>query len=497
MCRRRRLHRAFRHAGASDGRHLRHHPRIRWGGLRRFRANGGQVLPGFKWDPDELVAKYGNERGERIAAFAGSSPDIVYGLIERYGIACGLRRNCGWLNAAVNDAAFALQKSRAEQWVKRGAKVRAVDREETREFLGSGRYRGAMLDERAGALNPLAFVRGLAEAVQKHGAKVYCGTHVTGLERMNGRWRVSTADGVVQADTVLLCTNGYTDALWPGLARELVPIHSLQVATQPLSDKVRATILPRGHVVSDTQRILLYFRLDDEGRLVMGGRGSLGETNRDSLFRFVEDAACRLFPQIGTPTWQYRWAGKVALTVDHMPRVHELAPGLRTCVGYNGRGVAMATAMGRELGKWVRTGDTMRCRCRRARCDRFRFTVSAIRCSKASRHITGCVIGSAGGAAQERPRDRGNGTLPRRRDRRRRSRRQHFYHLALRGLTDSVLLERNELTSGSTWHAAGNCPNFSTSQAVMAMQAYSTSLYAQLGERVGYPFNYTSPVRCD
>src|SRR5581483_3655997 len=118
--------------------------------------NGGQVLPGFKWDPDELVVKYGKERGEHIAAFAGSAPDLVYGLIDRHNIACGLQRNCGWLNAAVDDAAFARQISRAEQWIKRGANVRAVEREETRQLLGTGRYRGAMLDERAGALNPLA-----------------------------------------------------------------------------------------------------------------------------------------------------------------------------------------------------------------------------------------------------------------------------------------------------------------------------------------------------
>ncbi|MDI1345480.1 MAG: FAD-dependent oxidoreductase [Pseudolabrys sp.] len=65
-----------------------------------------------------------------------------------------------------------------------------------------------------------------------------------------------------------------------------------------------------------------------------------------------------------------------------------------------------------------------------------------------------------------------------------------LYHLALRGFTDAVLLDRDELTSGSTWHAAGNCPNFSTSQSVMALQAYSTRLYAELGECVGYPLNY-------
>ena len=110
-------------------------------------------------------------------------------------------------------------------------------------------------------------------------------------------------------------------------------------------------------MVSDTQRILLYFRLDDAGRLVMGGRGSLGETNRDALYRFVEDAAQRLFPAIGRPRWEFRWSGKVALTADYMPRLHELAPGLRACLGYNGRGVAMATALGTALGDWTRTGN--------------------------------------------------------------------------------------------------------------------------------------------
>ena len=65
-----------------------------------------------------------------------------------------------------------------------------------------------------------------------------------------------------------------------------------------------------------------------------------------------------------------------------------------------------------------------------------------------------------------------------------------LYHLALAGWTDCVLLEKNELTSGSTWHAAGNCPNFSANWAVMNIQNYGTSLYRELGERVNYPMNY-------
>jgi dimethylglycine dehydrogenase len=65
-----------------------------------------------------------------------------------------------------------------------------------------------------------------------------------------------------------------------------------------------------------------------------------------------------------------------------------------------------------------------------------------------------------------------------------------LYHLAKAGWTDSVLLEKNELTAGSTWHAAGNCPSFSTSWAVMNMQRYSLSLYRRLGDEVDYPMNY-------
>ncbi|MHA1548378.1 MAG: FAD-dependent oxidoreductase, partial [Alphaproteobacteria bacterium] len=65
-----------------------------------------------------------------------------------------------------------------------------------------------------------------------------------------------------------------------------------------------------------------------------------------------------------------------------------------------------------------------------------------------------------------------------------------LYHLAKAGWTDCVLLEKDELTSGSTWHAAGNCPNYSASWSILKMQNYSTELYQRLGDEVGYPINY-------
>ncbi|WP_127900942.1 GcvT family protein [Solirhodobacter olei] len=72
-----------------------------------------------------------------------------------------------------------------------------------------------------------------------------------------------------------------------------------------------------------------------------------------------------------------------------------------------------------------------------------------------------------------------------------------LYHLAKAGWTDAVLLEKNELTAGSTWHAAGNVPTFSASWSIMNMQRYSAELYRGLGQAVDYPMNYhvTGSVR--
>jgi len=101
--------------------------------------------------------------------------------------------------------------------------------------------------------------------------------------------------------------------------------------------------------VSDVRRILFYFRLDPEGRLLMGGRGPLNDAGDPALFSRLEAVAARFFPQLGAPQWEHRWSGRVALTADHLPHLHEPRPGLLIGLGYNGRGVAMATRMGKLL----------------------------------------------------------------------------------------------------------------------------------------------------
>jgi glycine/D-amino acid oxidase-like deaminating enzyme len=224
-----------------------------------------------------------------------------------------------------------------------------LDKHRVAELTGTTCYAGGMLDRRAGSLQPLSYVRGLARAVKKAGATIHGRSVVTKLEAHDGHWRVTTPKGTVTARKVILATNAYTDDLWPGLRLTVLPVQSYQVATRPLPESVRRQVLPGGQPVSDLRRILFYFRLDPDGRLLMGGRGPLDDAGDPALFARLEAAATRFFPQIGATEWEHHWSGRVALTADHLPHMHEPRPGVLIGLGYNGRGVAMATLMGKLL----------------------------------------------------------------------------------------------------------------------------------------------------
>lgn len=316
-----------------------------WGASGR---SGGQVIPGLKLDPDEVERRLGTERGRRLVKLAGSAADLVFGLIERHGIECEAHR-CGWIQAAHAPRALRLAEERVQQWASRSTEVELLGRQQVADFLGTNAYCGGFLDRGGGNVQPLSYARGLARAAQRAGARIHGRSPAVAIRGTNGAWRVTSPSGAVLADVVLLCTNGYTDRVWPRLAQSVVPVVSYQAATRPLSDNLRRTILPQGHVVSDTRRLLLYFRLDPEGRLILGGRGRSAESSDPALYRGVTDRLNLLFPQVGKPEWEFFWGGRVALTVDHLPHLHELTSSVYAGLGYNGRGVAMATAMGRQL----------------------------------------------------------------------------------------------------------------------------------------------------
>ncbi|MGJ7534660.1 MULTISPECIES: NAD(P)/FAD-dependent oxidoreductase [unclassified Variovorax] len=317
-----------------------------WGASGR---NGGQVNPSLKHDPDELVQLYGQARAEPLIDAVSRSADLVFDLIARHRIDCQPVRK-GWIQAAYAQKDVAALHARAEQWAKRGVTMLQLDRAAVSARLGTEAFAGGWLDGRAGSIQPLAYTRGLVRAAQAAGASVHGGTEVTALERHGTHWHASTSTGAsVTAEQVLIATNGYTGALWPKLSSTVLAANSFIVATEPLKGAAADAILPGGETASTSQRLLLYFRKDAQGRLLMGGRGHFADPAGPADFAHLERSLELLFPQLGPLRYEYRWAGRIAVTRDFMPHVHTPAPGVTVALGYNGRGIALATSMGKHV----------------------------------------------------------------------------------------------------------------------------------------------------
>ena len=321
-----------------------------WGASGR---NGGQVIAGLKLDPRELVAEFGRERGAALHRFGAATADLVYALIERFQIRCEAHRD-GWIQAAYSPKIMAEITTRVADLAAQGENVELVDRERMAALTGTGFYRGGMLDRRSGTVQPLSYARGLAAAAAASGARIFGGVRVSGFEHATGRWVLQTPQARITAKQVLIATNGYTGDLHPALKTAMVVVQSYQIATDPLPQHLDRAILPTRLPVSDLMQLGVYFRRDDDGRFIIGGRGSLTARERLDLFEIAAESAYTLYPALRDLGFSLRWGGKLALTLDHLPRLVTLEPGLHAAYGCNGRGVALATMLGKIAAERMR-----------------------------------------------------------------------------------------------------------------------------------------------
>jgi glycine/D-amino acid oxidase-like deaminating enzyme len=235
--------------------------------------------------------------------------------------------------------------------------VSVLDRSAVREVTGTDRYVRAMFDRRGGDVQPLSYARGLARAALAAGAAIHGQTPATSLRREAGRWRIETPRAVVRAEKVLIATNGFTDDLWPDLRRSIVPVFSSIAATEPLPDDIAPLIMPTRSVLYESGHITVYYRIDASNRLLIGGRGPMQWISGPSAVAYLTRYAVRLWPSLQDVRWTHGWNSRLAMTADHYPHVHEPGPDMLVYLGCNGRGVALATAVGQQLAKRLIEGE--------------------------------------------------------------------------------------------------------------------------------------------
>jgi len=317
--------------------------------------NVGLVNAGMWVLPSVLPAELGHKYGARLLGLLSDAPALVFEIVEQFGIRCEAVRN-GTLHCAVGASGVAEITERARLWKELGAPVHLLDAKETGRKTGTTAYSGALLDMRAGTVQPLAYARGLATAAVASGARLYCQSPIDAVEDEGDCWRLRTkAGGSLKAKWVIVATDAYTDAngTWAPLATEQVHLPYFNMATPPLPEDLRRSILPERQGAWDTRQVLSSFRFDEAGRLVFGSVGALRGTGKSIHHDWGRRALTRLFPQLKGVDFEYEWYGKIGLTPNALPRFHRLARNTVSFCGYNGRGIAPGTTLGRELARLV------------------------------------------------------------------------------------------------------------------------------------------------
>jgi len=310
--------------------------------------SGGQVNLGLNLGPTALIKKFGSDQGERMISAVARAPNHVFSLIREHKLDCDPVQN-GWVQGAVNSRLVGEQQAMVSDYKQFGIDLILLDKDELKTRTGTTAYAGGVLCPFAGSLQPLSYTRELARAALGLGVKLYTNARVTQLVKQSNGWRVDTGGGQVHCEQVLICTNAYSDGLVPKLATSVVPVRTILIASEPLSDDLRSTILPKQVTFVDKRRLILYFRYDRNGRLCAGDHGPSRDVFKLSDFANLKKRAAAVFPALADVNWDFHWGGRVAMTKDSLPFMHRIAPGLTVGMGYNGRGVAMGSMMGAML----------------------------------------------------------------------------------------------------------------------------------------------------
>ncbi len=321
-----------------------------WGCSTR---NGGQISTSIKPSYTALAKRHGKQVALSILKEGEASLRWIGEFVRDEGIACDFKV-AGRFHAAHSPAHYERLARRLSISVPgQDPDGYPVPRSEQRSELGTDAYFGGAVFPRHASIDPARYHRGLLDVAIDAGATIVSQCRVTGLDRRDGGFTAQTPKGRVQARNVVVATNGYTGGATPWLRRRVIPIGSYMIATEPVDPAVMDAAMPTDRVISDTRKVVYYYRPSpDRRRVLFGGRVCSGETDLSTSAVRLRAEMVRLFPALADTRISHSWMGFVGYSFDSLMHVGN-RDGLHHAMGYCGAGVGMASYLGMRVGQQV------------------------------------------------------------------------------------------------------------------------------------------------
>ncbi|WP_223509358.1 FAD-binding oxidoreductase [Rahnella sp. GSA61A] len=318
--------------------------------------NGGHCNTGVAQNFSALVESQGVEQATRYYRAFADAVDYVQSVVADEQIDCDFRR-CGKLKLA-SKASHMPSLVAACEMMKRHVDpdVEILSSQDVKREIDSPSFHGGLLQRHGGQMHMGKFGVGLAEAAARAGAAIYPQRAVTGLTRLNGyRHRVSTAQGDIVAEKVLMATGCSNIGPFDWFQRRIIPVGSFVTVTAPLSESLLQQILPGDRTYVTSLNLGNYIRTTADRRLVFGGRArfAISSPTSDAKSGDVLKAGMqKMFPTLGDVPIDYCWGGLVDMTADRLPHAGE-HEGVFYSLGYSGHGTQMSVWMGRVMADLV------------------------------------------------------------------------------------------------------------------------------------------------
>lgn len=332
-------------------------------GIGASTRNGGSVSGGVNIGKSfsGRTAKVSPEDAEHLLSDASDAFSLTERLIDEERIECFWMKH-GRFVGAWTPKHYAYQQGRLaglNDAAQSGAYM--VPRERQREEIASDYYYGGMVVERSASLHPALYYKGLLDACRRRGVAICAEAAVERISQSGAGWRVETSRGTVETGEVVIATNGYTGELTPQLRRRIVPIASHIIATEELPEEFARSLIPKWRSLSDTKRVLCYYRLSPDGRrVVFGGRARFTHVDPKLSARILYGYMTERFPQLKGVRITHGWDGNTAFTFDALPHMGQ-QDGMHFCLGCNGSGIAMMTYLGWQTARKIASAANAAC----------------------------------------------------------------------------------------------------------------------------------------
>jgi gamma-glutamylputrescine oxidase len=312
--------------------------------------NGGQLIPGLRWDARTLIAKLGRARAKSIFDLSLEAQARVVGRIARHSIDCDLKTGhatMAWSEDHFRDLANEAECLSNELGYH---DIELFEHDAGRRLVGSNLYHGGLVDRRGGHFHPLNYAIGLAHAATRAGVKIYSGKNVVGFTERKDHVQVSVEGGNVFARNAMLAVDTRMSSLSRRLGGYAMPILNYNIATEPLGEARANELIPSGMAIADTRFVLNYFRLSADNRLIFGGGEKYLPSKPSNIDEFVRKHMLQVFPQLADVKIDYRWGGPVGVSLNRLPHIGRTDGGrIWFAHGFSGHGALMTTLAGEAI----------------------------------------------------------------------------------------------------------------------------------------------------